>query len=158
EEAREAVRQMSAAEAEGESRDRRQAARERARRERAERLESALLELKSLQAETQKKDGEEGRGRLSETEARGRKNRDHALAPSYNAQISTEAGHKVIVGVHLSQSSSDGQSLMPAVEQVKENLGQKPGQMVVDGGFTNRDNIIQCAAEKIDLVGSLPDP
>src|ERR1035437_5758848 len=42
--------------------------------------------------------------------------------------------------------------------QVEKNLGEKPAQVVVDGGFTNRDNIVDCAAQKIDLVGSLARP
>ena len=37
-------------------------------------------------------------------------------------------------------------------------LEKKPAQVVIDGGYTNRDNIMQCAAGGIDLVGSLPDP
>jgi len=86
------------------------------------------------------------------------KHGDNAIAPSYNAQITTEAKNKIIVGAHLSQSSSDAQSLMPAIEEVEENLRQPPAQVVVDGGFTNRDNIKACAEKKIDLVGSLPDP
>jgi hypothetical protein len=58
----------------------------------------------------------------------------------------------------LSQCASDAQSLMPAVEEVEKNLENKPVQMVVDGGFTNRENIIQCAGQGIDLIGSLPSP
>ena len=75
------------------------------------------------------------------------KHGDNAIAPSYNAQISTDAQNKIIVGAHLSQSSSDAQSLMPAIEKVKENLGREPAQMVVDGGFTNRGSIVACAEE-----------
>jgi hypothetical protein len=95
---------------------------------------------------------------LTEPEARLMKHGDNAIAPSYNAQISTEGKSKIIVGAHLSQCSSDAQSLMPALEEVAENLGKKPAQVVVDGGFTNRENIMQCATQQIDLVGSLPDP
>ncbi len=86
------------------------------------------------------------------------KHGDHAIAPSYNAQISAESANKIIVRTHLSQCSSDAQSLIPAIEEVTRNLGKKPAQMVVDGGYTNRDNIVECAAQQIDLVGSLPDP
>jgi hypothetical protein len=115
--------------------------------------------LTALQAgkETEKEKAEV-RVSLTEPEARIMKHGDQAMAPSYNAQISTEAGHKIIVGAHLSQCSSDAQSLMPALEEVARNLGQKPEQVVVDGGFTNRPNIIECAAQGIDLIGSLPDP
>jgi len=95
---------------------------------------------------------------LTEPEARRMKHGDNAIAPSYNAQITTEAGNKIIVGAHLSQSSSDAQSLLPALEEVQENLDRQPAQVVVDGGFTNRDNIVACVEREIDLVGSLPDP
>jgi hypothetical protein len=95
---------------------------------------------------------------LTEAEARKMKHGDQAIAPSYNAQISTEAEHKIIIGAHLSQCSSDAQSLMPALQQVMENLGQQPTQAVVDGGFTNRHNIVECDEQGIDLIGSLPQP
>jgi transposase len=158
-EAQELVKQMGEAEGEAPARDRQQAARERALRERAERLELALKELTVLQAgkETDKEKSEL-RVSLSEPEARIMKHGDQAIAPSYNAQISTEAEHKIIVGAHLSQCSSDAQSLMPGLEEVVKNLKQKPEQVVVDGGFTNRPNIMECAAQGIDLIGSLAKP
>ncbi len=157
--AQEVVAQMGDPQAEGSGQGRKQAARQRAAQEQAEKLEAALQELTALQAE--KKSEEEKaavRVSLSEAEARLMKHGDNAIAPSYNAQISTEAEHKIIVGAHLSQCSSDAQSLMPAIEEVAKNLEKKPGQMVVDGGYTNRENIVQCAAQHIDMVGSLPDP
>ena len=158
-EVREALRQMGDRGAEGAAKDRRQAARERAARERGERMEAALKEMAALQAvQKSEEDKAKVRASLSEPEARQMKHGDHAIAPSYNAQITTEAKNKIIVGAHLSQCSSDAQSLMAAIKEVAKNLEQKPAQVVVDGGFTNRDNIIECAAQQIDLVGSLPDP
>jgi transposase len=158
-EARALVAQMGDLEAEAPAKDRKQATRQRATRERAKRLEAALEELTALQA-AEKKESEKAEVRVSltEPEARVMKHGDNAIAPSYNAQISTEAENKIIVGAHVSQCSSDAQSLMPAVEQVVKNLGKKPAQMVVDGGFTNRDNIIECGAQQIDLIGSLAKP
>ncbi len=158
-EARDLVAQMGNAESAAAVRDRKQAARERASRERVEKLEAVQREMRALQAK-KKSEGEKSGVRVSvqEPEARQMKHGDNAIAPSYNGQISTEAKNKIIVGVHLSQCSSDAQSLMPAIEEVVANLGKKPGQIVVDGGFTNRENIVGCAAQQIDLVGSLPDP
>lgn len=157
--AQELVAQMEDPQAEASGNKRRQAARERAARERAERLAAAVKELAALQAE---KSSEEDKAAVrvsqQEPEARLMKHGDNAIAPSYNAQISTEGKNKIIVGAHLSQCSSDAPSLMPALEEVAENLGKKPEQVVVDGGFTHRENIVGCAAQQIDLVGSLPDP
>jgi len=158
EHARHAVAQMGDPRAE-EPKSRKQAAQERAVRERGQRLEAALEEMKTLQAaHATEQEKAEVRVSLTEPEARVMKHGDNAIAPSYNAQITTEAAHKIIVGAHLSQCSSDAQSLLPALEVVAGNLDRAPSQVVVDGGYTNRDNIIACAARDIDLVGILPKP
>lgn len=157
--ARKLVEEMGDPCQEGTGRDRKQAARERASRELLERLEAAQRELQALQAEKQSEEDKAAvRVSLQDPEARLMKHGDNAIAPSYNAQISTAAKNTIVVGAHLSQCSSDAQSLMPAMQEVVDNLGRQPEQVVVDGGFTNRENIMQCAAQQIDLVGSLPDP
>jgi transposase len=157
ERARQAVKEMGDPRAEETAAKR--AARQRGVRERESRIFEAWQEMDAEQAaQRTEKEKQEVRVSLTEPEARRMKHGDNAIAPSYNAQISTDAQNKIIVGAHLSQCSSDAQSLMPAIEKVKENLGREPAQMVVDGGFTNRGNIVACAEKKIDLVGSLPDP
>lgn len=157
--AREAVDQMGDPREEQSSKSRREAAQERAGRERVERLEAALKELREVQAgKKTEQEKEQSRVSVVEPEARLMKHGDHAITPSYNAQISTESTSKIIVGAHLSQCSSDARSLIPAIEEVTRNLGKPPEEVVVDGGYTNRDNIVECAARQIDLVGSLPDP
>lgn len=158
ERARQVVEAMGDPQAEAPTGDRRQAAKERAARERKERIDAAMDEWKNMAAGRTEKEKEEVRVSMTEPEARRMKHGDNAIAPSYNAQISTDAQNKIIVGTHLSQSSSDAQSLMPALEKVNGNLGREPAQVVVDGGFTNRDNIMACAEKKIDLVGSMADP
>jgi transposase len=140
-------------------RSRKRAAQERAARERQERVERAYEELQALQQEqASEQDKQAVRVSVTEPEARVMRHGDNAIAPSYNAQVTTDAQHKIIVGVHLSQSSSDAQSLAPALVKVEENLGRRPEQVVVDGGFTNRDTIVACAQQQTDLIGSLPDP
>ena len=159
ERARQVVAAMGDPQVETPARDRRQAARERVARERSERLDAALKEWEELSAEAcSEEQKQEVRVSLSEPEARRMKHGDNAIAPGYNAQITTDAKHKIIVGAHLSQCGSDAQSLLPALEAVKANLGRQPAQVVVDGGFTNRDNIMACAKQEIELIGSLPDP
>jgi transposase len=157
--AREVVAKMGDARAEAPGRGRKQAAQERAAREMLERLEAAQREMEEAQAG--KKSEEEKaavRVSLQEPEARQMKHGDNAIAPSYNAQISTETKNKIIVGAHLSQCSSDAQSLMRGIEEVVANLGKKPSQVGVDGCYTTRGNILKCEEQQIDLVGSLPDP
>jgi len=128
----------------------------RARREQQERLESALEELQKLQA---RKSGEkaksETRVSTSDPQARVMKQSDGGLALSYNAQISTDAAHGLIVGVAVTQEANDSAQLLPAVDRVEQRLKKKPQQMVADGGYTTRDNIEKLAGREIDFLGSM---
>ncbi len=157
--ARAVVEQMGDPRQEGEPRSRREAARERAARERAARLEQALEQLQQLQ-EGQKTEAEKEQRRVSvtEPEARVMKHGDGGYGPSYNVQISTDAAQKVIVGVGVSQSASDYPELRGAMAKVEQNLGKVPQQMVVDGGFVSRDNIVASAEKNIELVGPAEEP
>ena len=119
---------------------RERAAQQRARRERKERAEAALEELSKIQANLKDAEQKE-RARVSgsEAEARRMKHGDNAIAPSYNAQIRTDADSGVIVGVRLSQSADDSHELNAALEEIEKNVGRRPEQVVADGGYTNRE-------------------
>ena len=135
---------------------RKRAARERAVRERQERLEQALEELEQIR-EAKRQDKEEARASQSDPQARIMKQSDGGYAPSYNVQLSTEASHRIIVGAEVSQSGSDYGQLIGAVAKVEQNLGGKPAQVVVDGGFTSRENILSMVEQGVDLIGSLAE-
>jgi transposase len=138
---------------------RREAARRRAARERSERMKQASEELKKIRAgKDSEKERQQARVSLTEPEARIMKHGDNAIAPSYNVQISTDAENKIIVGIHVTQSSSDSGSLQPAMEQVKGTMGRYPEQAVADGGFTNQASIAGMKESQIDFYGSLAEP
>src|SRR6266403_2479414 len=79
----------------------------RARREQQERLESALEELQKLQ---ERKGGEraksDARVSTSDPQARVMHHSDGGLSLSYNAQISSDAAHGLIVGVAVTQAAN----------------------------------------------------
>jgi transposase len=135
---------------------RKAAAQRRGVRERQERLEQALEELEQIR-EGKRGDKEQARASQSDPQARVMKQSDGGFAPSYNVQLSTEASHRIIVGAGVSQSGSDFVHLIGAVAQVEQNLGNKPAQVVVDGGFTSRENIMAMAEQGVDMIGSLPE-
>jgi transposase len=131
------------------------AARQRAARERQERLEQALKELEKIrQSKSGPAEKESARASVSDPPARIMKQSDGGYAPSYNVQLSTDAANKIIVGAGVSQSASDYGELSGAVDRVEQNLGRKPQQMVTDGGFTCRENILDQAAKGVDFIGS----
>jgi transposase len=135
---------------------RQQAARQRAAREKQQRLEQALEELKQIQAHS--KEPDKARSSPTDPEARMMQQAQGACGPAYNVQISTDGQEKIIVGVGLSQCSSDAGELEPAVERVEANLKRPVGEMVVDAGFTNQATIEAMAERETGLIGSLPDP
>jgi len=123
--------------------------------ERQARLEQALEELGKIRETKSGTKAQEARVSLTDPQARIMKQSDGGYAPSYNVQISTEAAHKVIVGAGVSQSPSDYGELIGAVERIEENLQERPGQMVTDGGFTCRENIMQMETKGVDFIGSM---
>lgn len=128
----------------------------RARREQQERLESALEELQKLQV---RKDGRKAKREAgvstTDPQARVMKQSDEGFALSYNAQISADAAHGLIVGVAVTQAANDTGQLLPAVDRVEQRLKKSPQQMVADRGYTTRENIEEMAKREIDFLGSM---
>lgn len=138
---------------------RQQAAQQRAARERQQRVQQALEQLEQIrQTKQAAKAKEQVRVSTSDPTSRNMKQADGGFAPSYNAQITTEASHKIIVAVGVSQSGNDYGELLGGVERLEQTLGAKPQQLVVDGGFTCRENILAMAAQDIELIGSWRQP
>lgn len=138
-------------------------ARERGVLERQKRLEQALAEFEKVRV-SKKSEKERRDARVSEQarletdpEARVMKHGDGGYSPSYNVQISADAANDIIVNVDISQSASDSGELMGPVEKVEERTGAKPAQVVADGGFTTRGNIVAMEEAGIDFIGSFPD-
>jgi len=156
--AREQVEQMGDPRTAEEVSSRVAKARQRAVREKQQGLEKALEELEKIRvSKSGQEEKEKARVSMSDPEARIMKQSDGGYAPSYNIQISTDGEEKIIVGAGASQCGSDYGELIPAVEKVEENMGRSPDQVVVDGGFISRDNILVMDEKKMDLIGPIGD-
>lgn len=130
-------------------------ARKRAARERQERLERALAEFNELSREG--KDKEKSRVSTSDPEAHNMKQADGGFAPSYNVQIDTDAGSGVVVAVGVVQAGNDFEQLEPGIERIEQNLGQRPQEVVTDGGFVSRDNIVAMKERGIEFIAPCVD-
>ena len=127
-------------------------------KDRRERLEKALKELPKIREGKKSGDGRR-EARVSETdpEARIMRQGGGGFAPSYNVQLAVDAAHGIIVNVDVSQSGTDYGELAGSMEKVEERTGNKPGQVVADGGYTNHANIVSMADAGIDFIGSFPE-
>jgi hypothetical protein len=132
--------------------------RERFIRDRKERMERALEELKKIQSSSPEgKAKDKVRASTTDPEARIMKQPDGGFAPSYNVQISADADNGVIVGMDVTQAVNDCDQLAPAMEEIKRNTGSLHDQVVADGGFTNRQSILDMDEKGIDFIGSATD-
>ena len=138
----------------------RTAARQRAvANEKVERLEQALEEMQKVQAAPQAR-VEEPERRVSETEpeARNMKQSDGGFAPSHNVQIATDAAHGIIVGASVTQAANDQHEMAAGLAEVERQTGQRPEHLIVDEGYTTRENILEAAEQSVDLIGSSLEP
>jgi hypothetical protein len=70
---------------------------------------------------------------------------------AYNAQAAVEPGLQLIVAQALTQQGNDKQQLIPMIEQVREQAGQKVKQVLADSGYCSEENLRSAAKKKVDL-------
>ena len=148
----------AATESEGGS-QRRQAARQRAVREKVERLEQALEQLQQIEA-NKTSEAAQAQARVSESEPEARRQRESngGWATGFNAQLATDAKHKIVVGVELSALAADAPQLEATLADVEQRLEQQPRQVLADAGYNSRANIAALEEAKIELATPAPVP
>ena len=121
-----------------------EAAQKRAVSERQERVQKALKELEQLQRQKEQRKkgtGKDARCSTTDPEARNMKMGDSGFRPAYNVQLATDGDSRIIIGVDVTNSGSDGGRMSPMHEQVRERYGQTPGKYLVDCGFASHEDI-----------------
>jgi transposase len=70
---------------------------------------------------------------------------------SYNAQISVDSDHQIILGQHLSQQANDLQEVSPALDALRLAAGhQRPKAMSADNGYMSGANLATLAKADIE--------
>jgi transposase len=137
---------------------RRQRARERAARERAERIRGALDRLPELEARKKPEDREKARSSTTDPDATVMKMGDGGFRPAYNVQFGTAIGGQIIVGVEVVTAGSDAGQMAPMVEQIESRYGERPKEILVDGGYPQHDQIDAVSGAKVDCTVYAPVP
>ena len=123
---------------------RQQQAQERAARERLERVGKAIEAVQHLaeQREKRKKgDGAKARASTTDPEARNMKMGDSGFRPAFNVQMATDADSGIILNMDVLNEGSDAGQMKPMMDEIKENLGQAPKNLLTDGGFSTIEDI-----------------
>lgn len=65
---------------------------------------------------------------------------------AYNAQAAVEPALQLIVGQTVTQAANDKEQLLPMIEVVEQQSGQRPEEVLADSGYCSEENLQQLAA------------
>jgi transposase len=137
---------------EAEARERRLAA----AHEAAKVIEEERLREAERQRRSAPKNKSEPRASTTDEDARNMKMADGGYRPAYNVQLKTDEKSGLIVGVDITNRSSDRGQLLPALDEVERRYGRKPGRVLADGGFDSKDDIEALHDRQIEVFCPVP--
>jgi transposase len=130
-------------------------ARRETRLERIREAKRALEERAREQAKSQGQPAEKAKPEVkmqynfTDPESRIMKGPD-GFVQAYNAQIAVEPDFQLIVGQRVTQAANDKQELVPSVEAIREQAGQKPLEILTDSGYCSDANLKYLEKKKIE--------
>jgi transposase len=115
----------------------------------------ALEERAREQAKSEGKDPEEAQPtkkaqyNFTDPESRMLKGSD-GFVQGYNTQIAVEPVFQLIVGQRVTQAANDKQQMVPLVEAIEEQSGQKPEGVLADNGYCSDENLKYLARKRME--------
>ena len=115
----------------------------------------ALEERAREQAKSKGKDPEEAQPtkkaqyNFTDPESRMLKGSD-GFVQGYNTQIAVEPVFQLIVGQRVTQAANDKQQMVPLVEAIEEQSGQKPEEVLADNGYCSDENLKYLARKRME--------
>ena len=145
-EAKERVEKMFADDDDDDRNNQQKAAQKHAAKDRQDRLEKALAQYESLAEKREKRkkgDGATTRVSTTDPEARNMKMADGGYRPAYNVQAATLNHCRLVAGVDVTNEGTDSGQILPMLDQIQSDYGQRPEEVLADGGFNSRDDVTQ---------------
>jgi transposase len=115
----------------------------------------ALEERAREQAKSEGKDPEKAQPtkkaqyNFTDPESRMLKGPDGFLQ-GYNTQIAVEPVFQLIVGQSVTQAANDKQQMVPLIEAIEEQWGQKPEGVLADNGYCSDENLKYLARKRME--------
>jgi transposase len=151
----------------GSAQRRRAVRRQAAAQDRLRRLEEARAAQAEIEQHRQQQDASQrrkkprnakpARASTSDAQARVMKMADGGYRPAYNPQIKTTPSGAHIIGLSVTNIGSDQGLLEPALAEIEQRYGVRPGRVLADGGYSSKDDIELLHAEGIELFCPLPN-
>jgi transposase len=115
----------------------------------------ALEERAREQAQSEGKDQEQvqptkkAQYNFTDPESRMLKGSD-GFVQGYNTQIAVEPVFQLIVGQRVTQAANDKQQMVPLIEAIEEQSGQKPEEVLADNGYCSDENLKYLARKRME--------
>jgi len=122
---------------------------------RIQEAKKALEERAREKAESEGKDSKEAQPQpkdqynFTDPESRIMKGPDE-FVQGYNTQVAVEPVLQLIVGQTVTQAANDKQQVVPLVEAIEEQSGQKPEEVLVDSGYCSDGNLEYLEEKEIE--------
>ena len=111
--------------------------------------EEAEKDGKDKEEASEAKPKEKAQYNFSDPESRIMKGAD-GFVQAYNAQAAVESTSQLIVAQAVTQEANDKQQIVPMVETIERQAGQKPEQLLADSGYCSDQNLEHLEQEAID--------
>lgn len=111
--------------------------------------EEAEKDGKDKEEASEAKPKEKAQYNFSDPESRIMKGAD-GFVQAYNAQAAVESTSQLIVAQAVTQEANDKQQIVPMVETIERQAGQKPEQLLADSGYCSDQNLAHLEQEAID--------
>jgi len=101
------------------------------------------------QSVEQAKPEEKAQYNFTDPESRIMKGAD-GFVQAYNAQIAVEPDFQLIVGQRVTQVVNDKQQMVPTVEAIRQQAGQKPEEVLLSSGYCSEPNLKYLEKNRIE--------
>jgi transposase len=68
----------------------------------------------------------------------------------YNTQVAVEPLFQLVVGQTVTQAANDKQQVVPLIEAIQEQSGQRPQEVLTDNGYCSEENLKYLAKRRIE--------
>ena len=86
---------------------------------------------------------------LTDPDSRVLPNKEGGFAPNYTGVLAVDSDHGIIVDVQILSGNDEPSTVLPAVENIQELLGEKPKQIAADSGFNTGVNLTGLEAQNV---------
>lgn len=120
------------------------------RQARLEKIKESLRQLEERKPEAESKTPQKDQINFTDPESRIMDTKNQGIIQGYNPQIGVDAKHHIIVGVQMSNSSSDQKQFESVLESIQTNTGKMPEKASADAGYFSAENIQAAEKAKVD--------